>query len=163
MSHAAMLFGLLGLASTAGRIANGFCADHYGVKPAVAGFLFIQGLGVLLFIHPNQLWVLYLGIIIWGMAQGGPMTCYPMLYRKYFGNTYLATVMGGLYAAGGLGMALGGLLAGVIYDVRGDYQLSFAISVIGGVGAAFIALTLQSPERSLVRKHGGIKQSPAAA
>jgi MFS family permease len=40
MSHAAMLFGLLGLASTAGRIANGFCADLYGVKPAVAGFLF---------------------------------------------------------------------------------------------------------------------------
>ena len=163
ISHAAMLFGLLGLASTAGRIANGFCADFYGVKPAVAGFLFIQGLGVLLFLHSNQLWLLYLGIVIWGMAQGGPMTCYPMLYRKYFGNTYLATVMGGLYAAAGLGMALGGLLAGVIYDVTGGYQLSFAISVVGGVGAAFIALTLQPPTRSLVRKHGGIKQSPEPA
>ncbi len=91
------------------------------------------------------------------------MTCYPMLYRKYFGNSYLATVMGGLYAIAGLGLALGGLLAGVIYDITGGYQLSFAISVIGGVGAALIAMTLQPPDRSLMEKHGGVEQSPALA
>jgi MFS family permease len=163
MSHAAILFGLLGVASTAGRIANGFCADLYGAKPAVSGFLFIQGLGVLLFLHPDQRWMLYLGIVVWGMAQGGPMTCYPMLYRKYFGNSYLATVMGGLYAIGGLGMALGGLLSGVLYDVTNGYQFSFAISLIGGVGAALIATTLQPPNKSLVEEHGGIEQNPAPA
>jgi MFS family permease len=161
ISRAAMLFGLLGAASASGRIVNGLCADRFGAKPAIASFLFVQGLGVLLFLRPDQLRLLYLAIIVWGMAQGGPMSCYPMLYRKYFGKRHLATLMGGFYAAGGLGMALGGFLGGVFYDVTSGYQLSFAISLIGGVGAALIATTLQPPNKSLVGEHRGIEQNPA--
>ena len=71
--------------------------------------------------------------------------------------------MGGLYAIAGLGMALGGLLAGVFYNITDGYQLSFAISVIAGVGAALIAMSLQPPSKSLMEKHGGIEQSPAVA
>ncbi len=150
IGFAAMLYGLLGISSTLGRIANGLLADRFGAKPAIAGFLFAQGLGVLLFLRPDRLGILYLGIIIWGIAQGGPMSCYPMLYRKYFGTRYLATLMGSFYAIGGLGMALGGLLGGVFYDVSGSYHVSFAISLVGGVGAAIIAMTLQPPNRSFV-------------
>ena len=163
MSRAAMLFGIMGLASAAGRIANGLCADRFGAKPAIAGFLLVQGLGVLLFLRPDQLWLLYLGIIVWGMAMAGPMSCYPMLYRQYFGKRHLAMLMSGFYTAGGLGMALGGLFAGVLFDVTGGYQLSFAISLIGGVGAALIAMTLQPPNRSMVGEHEGIGPKPAPA
>ncbi|MFQ5657843.1 MAG: MFS transporter, partial [Candidatus Methylomirabilales bacterium] len=132
-------------------------------KPAIAAFLFVQGLGVLLFIDPDQLWLLYPAAVVWGMAQGGPMTCYPMLYREYFGKRYLATVMSGFYATAGLGMALGGLLGGILYDATDVYQLSFTISLIGGVGAALIATTLQPPHRSLLGEHGGIEEKPAPA
>ncbi len=88
------------------------------------------------------------------------MSCYPMLYRKYFGTCYLATLMGSFYAAGGLGMTLGGLLGGVFYDVFGSYHVSFAISLMGGVGAAIVAMTLQPPNRSFVEGHKKILQSP---
>ncbi len=163
MSRAAMLFGLMGVASAAGKIANGLCADRFGAKPAIAGFLFVQGLGVLLFLRPDQLWLLYLGIVVWGMAMAGPMSCYPMLYRKYFGKRYLGTLMSGFYTAGGLGMALGGFIAGVLYDVMGSYQISFVISLIGGVGAALIATTLKPPHISLKGEHIRIEQSPTTA
>jgi predicted MFS family arabinose efflux permease len=163
ISRAAMFYGLLGVASACGRIVNGMCADRLGAKPAIAGFLFVQGLGILLFLRPDQFWLLYLGTIAWGMAQGGPMSCYPMLYRKYFGKRHLATLMSGFYAIAGLGMALGGLLGGVLYDVTGGYQLSFAISLIGGVGAALIAMTLQPPDRSLMGEHRGFDQKPVPA
>jgi len=72
-------------------------------------------------------------------------------------------LMSGFYTAGGLGMALGGLLAGVLFDFTGGYQLSFAISLIGGVGAALIAMTLQPPNRSLVSEHEGIGPKPVPA
>jgi MFS family permease len=163
ITRAAMLFGFLGLASAVGKIANGLSADRFGAKPAIAGFLFVQGLGVLLFLRPDHFWLLYLGTIVWGMAQGGPMSCYPMLYREYFGKRHLATVMSGFYAIAGLGMALGGLLGGVLYDVTDSYQLSFAISLIGGVGAALIAMTLQPPDRSLMGEHRGFDQKPVPA
>ena len=163
ISRAAMLFGILGVASAVGKIANGLGADRYGAKPVISGFLMVQGLGVLLFLRPDQPWLLYAGIIIWGIAQGGPMTCYAMLYRKYFGKRHLATLMSGFYFSGGLGMALGGLLGGVLYDVTGSYQLSFAISVMGGVGASLIAMTLQPPNRSLMGEHGGLDQKPVPA
>jgi cyanate permease len=60
-------------------------------------------------------------------------------------------------------MALGGLLAGVFYDITGGYHLSFAISVIGGVGAAIIAMTLQPPTRFSKGEHIGIEKYPATA
>lgn len=163
MSRAAMLFGLMGLASAVGRIANGLCADRFGAKPAIAGFLLLQGLGVLLFLRPDKLWLLYLGIIVWGMAMAGPMSCYPMLYRQYFGKRHLGILMSGFYTAGGLGMALGGFLAGVLFDATGGYQISFAISLIGGVGAAVIAMTLQPPNRSMAGAHKAIGRKPAPA
>jgi MFS family permease len=138
--------------------------DRFGARKTMfAGFLLVQGLGVLLFLRPDQLWLLYLGIIVWGMAMAGPMSCYPMLYRQYFGKRHLAMLMSGFYTAGGLGMALGGLFAGVLFDVTGGYQLSFAIILIGGVGAALIAMTLQPPNRSMVGGHEGIGPKPVPA
>ncbi len=129
--------------------------DRFGAKPAIAGFLCVQGLGLLVFLRPDQLWLIYLGAVLWGMAQGGPMTCYPMLYREYFGERHLATVMTGLFALVGLGMALGGLLGGIIYDATDGYQLSFAISLSAVLGAALIATTLQPPHSSWVGERRG--------
>ncbi|MEE9154340.1 MAG: MFS transporter [candidate division NC10 bacterium] len=163
ITRAATIFGIMAGSGALGKIANGLCADRFGAKPAIAAFLFVQGLGVLLFLRPEQLWLLYPGVVVWGMAQGGPMTCYPMLYREYFGKRYLATVMSGFYAMVGLGMALGGLLGGVLYDATDAYHLSFTISLVTGVGAALIATTLQPPSRSWVGGYGGIEEHPAPA
>lgn len=161
ITRAATIFGIMAGSGALGKIANGVCADRFGAKPAIAAFLFVQGLGVLLFLRPDQLWLLYPGVVVWGMSQGGPMTCYPMLYLEYFGKRYLATVMSGFYATAGLGMALGGLLGGILYDATDGYQLSFTISLIGGVGAALIATTLQPPYRPWAAEHRGIEEEPA--
>ncbi|MFQ5881226.1 MAG: MFS transporter [Candidatus Methylomirabilales bacterium] len=159
ITRAATIFGTMAAAGAFGKIANGLCADRFGAKPAIAGFLFVQGLGVLLFFRPDQLWLLYLGAVVWGMAQGGPMTCYPMLYREYFGKRHLATVMSGFYAMAGLGMAVGGLLGGILYDATDGYQLSFVISPIAGIGAALIATTLQPPKmKSCQHSRGGLEK-----
>ncbi|MCZ6625687.1 MAG: MFS transporter [Deltaproteobacteria bacterium] len=160
ISRAATIFGTMGAAGALGKIVNGLCADRFGAKPAIAGFLCVQGLGLLVFVRPDQLWLIYLGAVLWGMAQGGPMTCYPMLYREYFGERHLATVMSGLFAMVGLGMALGGLLGGILYDATGGYQLSFAVSLTTGLGAALIATTLQPPHSSSVGERRGIEMNP---
>ncbi|MFQ5846095.1 MAG: MFS transporter [Candidatus Methylomirabilales bacterium] len=163
ITRAAAIFGTMAAAGALGKIANGICADRFGAKPAIAAFLFVQGLGVLLFLHPDQAWLLYPGAVVWGMAQGGPMTCYPMLYREYFGKRHLATLMSGFYAMAGLGMALGGLLGGILFDATNGYHVSFLISLIGGLGAALIATTLQPPDGLLAAEARGIEESPAPA
>jgi MFS family permease len=59
-----------------------------------------------------------------------------------FGVTY-----GAIMVAAQLGMAGGGLIAGLLYDLSGSYTSSWILSVVSGLITAFIAMDLKAPSR----------------
>ncbi|MFQ5684800.1 MAG: MFS transporter [Candidatus Binatia bacterium] len=120
--------------------------DRFGARRTmlVGGSLF--SLGILFSSQATSLWHLFLPFGMLG-AVG----------RAAMWTPLAATVMSGFYAMAGVGMALGGLLGGILYDAIDSYQLSFVISLIAGVGAALIATTLQPPTGSSLREHKGIE------
>ena len=97
----------------------------------------------------------YLLAIVFGMAYGGVMPLYAVLAREYFAQSIMGTVLGAATMLSSIGMALGPLGGGWIYDTFGNYSWLY----IGSAGLALGAVPSRSPSRRLP----GERVRPAAA
>ena len=89
-------------------------------------------------------------IIIFGVGLGGEMSAFLVINRQYYGMGPVRTVFGFQNLGAGLGMALGGLLGGVVYDFFGSYNIAWAISIAASLGGAGLILSLESTTRMLI-------------
>ena len=112
------------------RIASGWISDRIGgVRTLALGSLF-QGLVIFSFLFVDTLTGLFIVSIAFGLSQGGIVPSYSIIIRKYFRAREAASRIGYAFVATTLGMALGGWMAGVLYDLTGSYTLSF-VNAIG--------------------------------
>jgi MFS family permease len=68
------------------------------------------------------------------------MPLYAVLAREYFGLRIMGTVFGAATMVSCLGMALGPLVGGWIFDTYGGYSLLYIGAFALGLGAAAMAL-----------------------
>ena len=73
---------------------------------------------------------------MFGAAYGGVMPLYAVLAREYFGQRVMGAVFGAATMASSIGMALGPLAGGWIFDRFGVYDWMFLGSAAVGLGAA---------------------------
>jgi OFA family oxalate/formate antiporter-like MFS transporter len=70
-----------------------------------------------------------------GMFSGGAFAMLPVIYADYFGRQSIGAIRGITHPVVMVANAAGPLLAGVIFDLRGDYSLAFqifgAVTLIG--------------------------------
>jgi MFS family permease len=66
-----------------------------------------------------------------------------VIIRENFPVRIMGTVIGGTTMAGGLGMAMGPLLGGMIYDHYATYSWMFVAAFGLGIGAFLLALTFK--------------------
>ena len=71
-----------------------------------------------------------------------------MLVRENFPLRILGTIIGGTAMAGSLGMALGPLAGGLIYDALASYTWLYVGSWAMGIGAFLIALTFRPAQQA---------------
>jgi predicted MFS family arabinose efflux permease len=137
---AVTVYSVEGLAGLAGRLALGVAADRYGVKRILVAGLLIQALAAGSFVFARQLQEFYAVAAVFGFAYGGVMPLYAVLARGYFGQRILGTVLGAATMVSTLGMALGPLGGGWIFDRFGSYAGLYLGSAALGLGAVAIAL-----------------------
>ena len=137
---AVSIYSVEGLAGLGGRLLFGVLADRLGVKRVLVAGLLVQAvaIGSLSARQPARR-VLCLAVVF-GTAYGGVMPLYAVLAREYFGQRIMGTVFGAATMVSSLGMALGPLAGGWIFDSFGSYAWLFIGSVAVGLGAALIAL-----------------------
>ncbi|TGT51827.1 MFS transporter, partial [Mesorhizobium sp. M2E.F.Ca.ET.166.01.1.1] len=97
-------------------------ADRLGVKPVLVTGLAIQGLVIAAYLAVGQLEQFYLLAVIFGATYGGVMPLYAVLAREYFGLRIIGTVLGAATMLSSLGMSLGPLAGGMIYDATASYH-----------------------------------------
>jgi MFS family permease len=68
-----------------------------------------------------------------------------VLVREYFGERIVGSVFGAVSTAATLGMALGPLFGGWLFDAVGSYAWMYIASFMIGLGAVAIALTFRPP------------------
>lgn len=137
---AVSIYSMEGVAGLGGRVLFGVAADRLGVKPVLVAGLLLQALAAGSYTLVNQLSGFYTVALVFGLAYGGVMPLYSVLAREYFGDRILGTVLGAASMVSSLGMALGPVLGGWLYDHDGSYAWMYIGSLAVGLGAAAIAL-----------------------
>ncbi len=112
------------------RLASGLLADRFGgVKTLLIGST-LQMLALLLYLPTSGLTSLYLVSLIFGLSQGGIVPAYAIIVREYLPAREAGARVGLVMMATIVGMALGGWMSGLIYDLTGSYQMAF----LNGIG-----------------------------
>jgi MFS family permease len=83
------------------------------------------------------------------VSYGGVMPLYAIVVREYFGAQIMGSTFGAACFASTLGMALGPLAGGWLYDAFGSYAWLFIGSSGVGLGAVAIACTFRPPRELL--------------
>ncbi|TJV40317.1 MAG: MFS transporter [Mesorhizobium sp.] len=137
---AVSIYSVEGLAGLGGRLLYGVLADRLGVKPVLIAGLVIQAIVIAAYLSISQLDQFYMLAVIFGATYGGVMPLYAVLAREYFGQRILGTVFGAATMLSSLGMALGPLAGGMVFDAYANYHWLFIGSALIGLGAAGIAI-----------------------
>jgi len=145
---AATVLSVAGLASLSGKIICGLTADRVGAKRVLLSGLALQAIAMSLYLVTQELSQFYAVALMFGFAYGGVMPLYAILVREYFGARNMGTIFGAAGFASTLGMAVGPVAGGWLYDTSGSYAWLFIGSAAIGLGGVAIALTFRPP-RSL--------------
>ncbi len=143
---ATTVFSVAGLGGLVGRIACAIIADRVGAKRVLILGLAVQAMGILLYTVARDLTSLYALSALFGMAYGGVMPLYAILVRQYFGAGIMGATFGAATLASTLGMAIGPLMGGWIFDQFSSYHWLYVTSFVIGLGAVAIAFTFRPPQ-----------------
>ena len=147
VTAAVTIYSMEGAAGLGGRLLFGVLADRLGAKPVLVAGLLVQALAAAAYLGANQLTGFYAVAIVFGLAYGGTMPLYASLAREAFSPRILGTVLGAATLLSAMGMALGPLVGGWLYDRFGSYTWLYMGSMAVGLAAAAIALMFPSARR----------------
>jgi MFS family permease len=142
MMAAVSIYSVEGLAGLGGRLLLGVAADRLGVKPVLIGGLFVQSIAILGYTFADRQSEFYLLGIVFGTAYSGVMPLYAVLAREYFEQRIMGTVFGAATMLSSLGMALGPVVGGWIFDTYHDYRWLYLSSMAIALAATAVAFML---------------------
>lgn len=106
------------------RLLSGALADRIGGLKTLFVGSFLQMLALCLFVVEGGLTSLYVISLVFGLSQGGIVPSYAIIVREYMPPKEAGRRVGFVMAVTVLGMALGGWLSGLLYDLSGSYELA---------------------------------------
>jgi len=150
MIAAVSIYSVEGLAGMFGRIGFGLAGDRFGAQRVLAIGLLAQAFAVLAYVSVSQLGGFYAVASMVGFIYAGTMPLYAVLLRENFPMRMMGTIIGASAMAGSLGMSLGPLLGGQVYDRLGSYTLMY----VGSWGMGLVSVLLLVAFRPFTRQGG---------
>jgi len=121
----AEMLSLMLMGGVASRLVSGLLADRLGGVLTLLIGSTLQMLALVLYLPTTGLTSLYLVSLVFGLSQGGIVPSYAIIVREYLPAREAGARVGFVIMATILGMALGGWLSGLIYDLTGSYRWAF--------------------------------------
>jgi predicted MFS family arabinose efflux permease len=141
--RAALLAGAGGLAGIVGKLVTGVLVDRFranwvgGITLGFTAFAFL-----LLINGVRSPTLIVIAMLINGYSAGTKLQICSYLTARYGGLRNFGTIYGFISSLVSLGSALGPLLAGIVYDRTGGYDLFLIAGTVGCLFCALLILTL---------------------
>jgi MFS family permease len=137
------------------RLASGWICDRIGGRPTLLLGSSLQALALVLFLPFDGLISLYVLSALFGLTQGGIVPAYAVIVREFYPPEEAGVRVGTVLMATVFGMALGGWMSGVIFDLTGSYQAAFVNGILWNLLNVGIAVgLLRRPGRPLAQPAG---------
>jgi len=143
VTNAASIISIIGGASIVGRIMMGSAGDRIGNRLALIICFIILVTALFWLRLADELWMLYLFAVIYGVAHGGFLALISPTVAGLFGTSSHGVLLGIVFFSGTIGGAIGPILAGYIFDTASSYQLAFLICAAMSVTGTILASLLR--------------------
>jgi MFS family permease len=130
------------------RLASGWISDRIGGLATLLLGSGLQGVALVLFVPFDSLASLYVIAALFGLFQGGIVPSYAIIVREYFSPLEAGARLGTVLMATLAGMALGGWMSGVVFDLTGSYRAAFVNGIAWNLVNVSIALWLLRRSRA---------------
>jgi MFS family permease len=124
-----------------GKLAIGSIADRIGARSALAASLLGMGAGISLLVAAQHQVQLAGFVMVYGLTFGAPLALLPLVMADSMGLRRFGSLYGLIGFFHTAGAAVGPVLAGHIFDLRGSYSYAFETFVMLLVIGAAAALT----------------------
>ena len=150
-AQAASLITLLTVMVIIGQVGGGWLGDRASSRLLIAVCLLGHAVAMLLLTFATALWMVVAFALLHGVAWGvrGPVIL--AMRAEYFGPHSYGTIMGFSSMIVMLGMIVGPIFAGAIYDGTGSYEIGFTLlALIAGAGSLLMLLAGSPPPRPVL-------------
>ncbi len=148
LAQAATVVSVMAAMQVVGHIGGGWAGDRYEKRAIAAGCMVGHAVALLLLAFAPAFWMVLGFAVLHGLAWGmrGPLMS--AIRADYFGIASFGTISGASSTIVMFGMIGGPLVAGVLADRTGSYELGFSIlATLAAVGSIFFVLA-RRPRRS---------------
>lgn len=142
-AEAANIIAVVGITSIVGRLGFGRLADVIGNKMVLAISFILITAGFLWLLVAEEGWMIYLFAAVFGVSYGVFEILQSPMVADLFGQNSLGSVLGFLNVFSAIGILVGPVLAGHIFDITNSYNQAFMICAGLSVIAFILAILLK--------------------
>jgi len=141
-ARGAQMLSLMLACGIVSRLTFGVVCDRIGGLRTLLLGAGLQSVALFMFLPFDGVVSLYLVSAMFGLFQGGIVPSYAIIVREYFPPAEAGARVGLVITATLLGMALGGWMSGVIFDMTGSYKAAFVNGILFNLVNVWIAAWL---------------------
>jgi MFS family permease len=140
----------ISIVSVLTRFVTPVLSDRFSAKTVMFLSFLGQGVGVFLLFTANSTLDFYIFAVVWAIPYGGEGSAFPVVNRQYYGHSPMGSTYGWQLLGAGLGMALGGALPGMVFDITGGYSWAIGLSAAFSLAGAVAIVLLDSTHKQLI-------------
>jgi MFS family permease len=142
---ASSLLGWVALLSLSGRIGLSWIGDFVEKRYLLTGALLVMAVTLVAMSFADSFLTFMIILVIYSTAYGGSIVLPLPIQGDYFGKNSFATIRGLLSTVQTIGMMIGPIFAGVVYDLTESYFIAFLGFAVAAVLGALVLLFLRKP------------------
>ncbi|MGH7388605.1 MAG: MFS transporter [Candidatus Rokuibacteriota bacterium] len=149
---ASWAFGVLGGSSIACTVVLGALSDRFGRRPVLAA-IYAGRVGIFagfFLIRDNPVAILAVAVL-GGITMAGTGSMTSALTADIWGRFSVSPVLGVIFLVHQTGSAIGSWLAGFLFEASGGYGAAFTLACVFLMGAAVVALKIDTGSRRVWR------------
>ena len=130
---------IIALLNMVGSLLGGWMVDHFKPRLSLCTLPILSAISLLALSQFLSGQSTLLGLAVVGFAYGAIIAAYPAVISGLFGAIDSIRIYGLIFTAWGAAGFVGPWLAGLFYDIQGDYSIALLLASIAGVLSATVA------------------------